>query len=78
MAPFTSKAVIMHEVAQASFVSGSPTSPSYSSFLVHGQKQMTDLRLASFGASEAFSLIDTKFKQLSHLRHVKRSSLVPV
>ena len=68
----------MREVAQASFVSGSLTGPFCSSFLVHGQKQMQDLRLASFGAGDACSLIDTKVKRVSHLRHGKRSSLVPV
>lgn len=61
MAPFTSKAVSMHETTQASFVSGSPTGPFFSSFLVQGQKQMKDLRLASFGVSDASFFIYSKF-----------------
>ena len=51
----------MHETTQASFVSGSPTSPFFSSFLVQGQKQMKDLRLASFGVSDASFFIYSKF-----------------
>lgn len=39
MAPFTSKAVIMHETTQASFVSRSSTSPFFSSFLVQGRSK---------------------------------------
>lgn len=56
MAPFTSKAVIMHETTQASFVSESSTSPFFNSFLVQGQKKMKDLRLASFGANDTSSV----------------------
>lgn len=52
MAPFTSKAVIMHESTQAPFVLGSSTSPFFSFFLVQGQKQMKALRLGSFGAND--------------------------
>lgn len=64
MAPFTSKAVIMHETTQASFVSGSSTSPFFSSFLVQGQKQMKDLRLASFGTNDtSFVFTANLFKE---------------
>lgn len=64
MAPFTSKAVIMHETAQASFVSGSSTSPFFSSLLVQGQKQMKDLRLASLRANDTSPVFTAKlFKE---------------
>lgn len=61
MAPFTSKAVIMHETAQVSFVSGRSNSPFFSSFLVQGQKQMKVLELALSGASGTSTLIYSEF-----------------
>lgn len=72
MAPFTSKAVIMHETTQASFVSGSSTYPFFSSFLIQGQTQMKDLRLASFWANVTSCFIYSKFvERASHLQYMK-------
>lgn len=71
MAPFTSKAVIMRETTQASFVSGSPTCSFFSFFLIQGQTQMKDLRLPSFGNNVTSCFIYSKFvERASHLQYV--------